>query len=122
MADRIILWTLQDPRGLSITLTSDVWEHIVTEHSEIADYPDTVRQTIADPDAIYFDEVSTQKRSTGTEVHAYYRARLLAGELSDEFVYVSVKLIQEGTAQSGFVQTAFPARAVQKRMVLIWTK
>src|SRR5215217_7125430 len=113
MADRTILWTITDPRGLPITLTSDVWEHIIATHREIALYPETVRQTIANPDAIYFDEISSQKRNPGVEIHAYYRARLLAGELSDEFVYVSVKLVQEGTLQIGFVQTALPSRTVQ---------
>lgn len=122
MADRTILWTTNDPRNLSVTLTLDVWSHIVFEHNEIEPYPDVIRETIEDPDAIYFDPISTQKRGSTIEIHAYYRRKLLADKLSEKFVYVSVKFLEAEGERRGFVQTAVPSRGIQKRMVLIWTK
>ncbi len=122
MTDRILLWTTFEPRGFSVSLASDVWEHIVADHSEFAPYFDTIQSTVEHPDEIYFDAKSTDKRNTGSQIYAYYRARLLSGEFEDDMVYVSVKFVQEDIELQGYVQTAFSTNRVQKRMRRVWKK
>lgn len=122
MSDRNLLWTTSDPRGFSISLAADVWKHIVAQHSEFEPYFDTIKITIENPDEIYFDVKSTQTRSTGSQIYAYYRARLLTGEFENDMVYVSVKFVQENTQLQGYVQTAFSTNRVQKRMRRLWKK
>ena len=122
MTERTLLWTTTDPRGLSVSLAADAWEHIVTEHDYMAPYLDAVRQTVEDPDEIYFDPVSTYSRKTGAQIHAYYKSQILTGLFQDNLAYVSVKFAPESAGLRGYVQTALSTHAPQKRMVLIWTK
>ena len=122
MTERTLLWTVVDPRGLSVSLAADVWEHIVTEHDYMAPYVDAIRQTVEDPDEIYFDPRSTQIRKTGAQIYAYYRSEILTGLFQDKLAYVSVKIVQESSGLRGYVQTALSTSVVQKRMALIWTR
>lgn len=122
MTERSILWTITEPRGLSVSLAADAWEHIVQEHYELASHFDALRRTVEDPDEIYFDPASTAKRASGAQVYAYYRSNLLSGLLHDKLVYVSVKFVREGEEMRGYVRTAMPSRMVQMRMERIWSK
>lgn len=122
MSDRPLLGTTVEPRGLRVSLSEDVWEHIRSEHPEFTDYSEAIQLTVEDPDEIYFDALSSSKRKIGTQVFAYYRSRILAGVLGDNFVYVSVKFVRESSETYGYVQTAFATHSVQKRMELEWKK
>lgn len=107
---------------MSVSLTEDVWQHIVTEHPALASYYDAVRITVEHPDEICFNAESTAKRKTGAQVYAYYKAQLLGGEFEDDWVYVSVKFVQGAAGVQGYVQTALVTRSVQKRMRRVWNK
>lgn len=122
MNDRSLLWTIIEPRGLQVSLASDVWEHVRSEHPEFASHSDAIRLAVEDPDEIYFDAASTEKRKSGTQIFAYYKSSALTGLLGDNFVYVSVKFVPEPQELHGYVQTAFATRSVQKRMTLQWKK
>ncbi len=122
MPDRVISWTTTDPRGLTVSLAKDVWHHIVQAHPDIDSYFDAVKQTIEDPDEIYFDDASTRNRITGAQIFAYYKRRVFVGLLRTKILYVSVKFVPEPRGTQGYVQTAFPVRALQKRMLRVWSK
>jgi hypothetical protein len=77
VTERKILWTVTDPRGLSISLAEDVWLDHVRKHPEIADYFDEIKLTIQEPDEIYFDPLSSARRQVGTLIHLYYRRNLV---------------------------------------------
>ncbi len=55
MTERKILWTVTDPRGLTISLVEDVWQNHVAYRPELALHLEQVRLAVQDPDAIYFD-------------------------------------------------------------------
>lgn len=122
MSSRVLLWTIIEPRGLSVSLAEDVWQHIVTEHPTLASHFDVIRTTVEDPDEICFDAKSTASRTTGAQVYAYYKAHILSEEFEDDIVYVSVKFVQEAAGLQGYVQTALATRGVQKRMRRVWHK
>jgi len=122
MAERILLWTVTDPRGLLVSLSVDSWQHIISEHAYMAPFQEAVKQTVADPNEIYFDPLSTQSRKTGAQVYAYYKSQVLTGLFQDNWAYVSVKFVPEQAGVQGYVQTALSTNDAQKRMVLVWTK
>ena len=122
MAERTLLWTTTDPRGLSVSLVADVWQHIVERHDDMPPYFEAVRLTIEDPDEIYFDEQATQQKATGARVEAYYKREILGTRLTDEYLLVSVKFVQELAGLRGYVQTALPQRRIPRRVTLLWKK
>ena len=122
MNERTLLWTVTDPRGFNVSLASDVWEHIIAEHSYMVSYFEAIRQTIIAPDEIYFDPISTRKRKTGAQVYAYYKSHILSGLFQDNLAFVSVKFVQASAEVHGYVQTALAPNVVQSRMELIWKK
>lgn len=122
MANRIFLWSSQDPRGVMVSLGQDTWEHITQAHAEMREYFEAIEETISHPDEIYFDETSSRNRATGAEIYAYYKRNIFVGLLRTKTLYVSVKLITELGVVRGYVQTAFPTRSIQKRMIKVWSK
>ena len=80
MTERRILWTVTDPRGLSISLVEDVWQSHVAYRPELAVHFDEVRLAAQDPDAIYFDPTSTAEKTLGTQVYWYYKSGPLSGK------------------------------------------
>lgn len=123
MAERIILWTVTDPRGLNITLTDDVWQAHVAIRPELQGHVEQVKQCIQDPDEIYFDPVSTATKKPNVQVYFYYKQGLLAESLEDNLVESCVKVVMEssGTRQ-GFVQSVVFPNDVRKRLVAEWKK
>ncbi|MBI3914294.1 MAG: hypothetical protein HY327_08945 [Chloroflexi bacterium] len=124
MADSIparkILWTVTDPRGLTISLAEDVWRDHVNKHPEIAEYSDEIRLTAQEPDEIYFDPVSSARRKTGTSIYSYYRRNVGRGKYKGNFIMVVVKAIQE--ERHGYVQSALVPDRIMNRLVLEWKK
>jgi hypothetical protein len=123
MTERKILWTVTDPRGLTISLVEDVWQSHVAYRPELALHFDQVRLAVQDPDAIYFDPASTADKTPGTQVYWYYKGGLLSGQFSGNWVATIVKVVIESGAQrKGYVETAMLPRRVLKRLVLEWKK
>jgi hypothetical protein len=119
---RSILWTVTDPRGLSITLTDDVWQNITRKHPAMILYLDIVQRTAQEPEAIYFDPKSTEIRTTGAKIYHYYTSKLLSGDLADKLTVVIVKVVIEPVGNQGYVETAYPVKQVKKGLVLEWTR
>jgi hypothetical protein len=119
---RKILWTVTDPRGLTISLAEDVWLDHVYKHPEIDDYFDEIKLTTQSPDEIYFDPLSSARRQVGTSIYSYYRRDLGRGKYKDAFIVVVVKSIQETDEPRGYVQSALLSDRVMKRLVLEWKK
>lgn len=107
---------------MSISLTADQWEHIIINHKDMASYFEAVKLIIEDPDEIYFDEWSTQRKTPGAWVEAYYKRHVLTEGLQDKMLYVSVKFMPAEQGTPGYVQTALPNRRVSGRMILKWKK
>jgi hypothetical protein len=122
MAQRQILWTVNDPRGLPVTLTDDVWHEHVTRHPEIADYFVEARLTIQAPDEIYFDAFSTARKQTDAIVYAYYRSQLGRGKYADDYVVVSVKFVTEAEGAHGYLQSVLLSNRVMPRLELVWKR
>lgn len=122
MTERKILWTVTDPRGLTISLAEDVWVDHVSKHPEIEVYFDAIRLTAQEPDEIYFDPMSSARRQTGTSIYSYYKRNLGRDKYKDTFVVVVVKSIGENDRQLGYVQSALLSDRVMKRLVLEWKK
>lgn len=122
MAERIILWTITDPRGLHVTLTRDVWLAVLAKHPELTEFVESIATTIQEPDGIYFDSESTSERTTGAKFFVYYRSGLFKGNLAGKFSAVVVKVLIEQAEEQGFVQTAYPAEHILPRVVLEWKK
>jgi hypothetical protein len=122
MAERVLLWTVHDPRGLTISLAEDGWQEILQKHSELETYLDQVRLTGQDPDEIYFDPEVTAMKTTGTRAYLYYKRNLTTGVYSREMIAVAIKVIIESGDERGYVSTAFFTRHIPKRLVLEWKK
>lgn len=123
MAERRVIWTVTDPRGLSVALVEDVWQTHVAYRPELALHFDQVRLAVQDPDAIYFDPTSTAEKTLGTQVYWYYKSGLLSGKFSQNWVATIVKVAFEtDTERKGYVETAMLPRRVLKRLVLEWKK
>ncbi len=123
MTDRKVLWTVTDPRGLSITLVDDVWQSHINYRPELAEHFDQVRRAVQHPDAIYFDPTSTAEKTLGAQVYWYYKSGLLSGKFSENWVATIVKVVFEtATERKGYVETAMLPRRILKRLVLEWTK
>ena len=122
MAEREILWTVTDPRGLNITLTQDVWFAILAKHPDLVAFYDAVLATVQDPEAIYFDSDSTAKRATGAKFYLYYRGGMFAGQLEGAYTAVVVKVVIEQDQDQGYVQTSYPSEQILPRLVLEWKK
>lgn len=122
MAERIILWTVTDPRGLNITLTDDVWTEHVTRHPELSGHTDDVKICVQDPDEICFDPVSTGTKLPNVKVYFYYKRGMLSEKFQDNFVETCVKVVVENQVQQGYVQTVIFPNEIRKRLVVEWRK
>ncbi len=122
MADRIILWTVTDPRGLNISLAEDVWDEHVLRHPELAGHIDDVKICVQDPDEIYFDPVSTAAKNPGVSVYFYYKRGLLSEQFQDHFVETCVKVVLEDGVEQGYVQSVIFPDDIRKRLVAQWRK
>jgi hypothetical protein len=122
-AQRKILWTVTDPRGLSVSLAEDVWQSHVAYRPELGSHFDEVRLAVQEPDSIYFDPDSTAEKTAGTSVYWYYKAGLLKGKFARSWVATVVKVVVESPVTTqGYVETAMLPRRVLKRLVLEWKK
>ncbi len=122
MAERTILWTVTDPRGLNVTFTSDVWLAVLAKHPDFGEFFNAIATTIQEPEAIYFDPDSTPQRPEGIRMFLYYRSGLLSGKLADKRTAVVVKVVIEQNGEQGYVQTAYPSERILPRLVRQWKK
>jgi hypothetical protein len=123
MADRRILWTVTDPRGLSISLTEDVWQDVLFKHPELARYSAQVRRVAQEPDEIYLDPISSSQKTTGAQVYRYIKHGFAAGRFGLHPLAMIVKVVIEPDDISrGYVSTMFIASHAKKGLVLEWKK
>jgi len=108
---------------LTVSLTNDVWEEHVAYRPEIGDYFEAVMLTVREPDAIYFDPLTTARRMTGARIYWYYRAGLTQGKYAGNYIAVVVKVVTENNhTLHGYVESALLPNRVMKRAVLEWTR
>ena len=119
---RPILWHVTDPRGLNIILAKDSWDHAILKHRELADYLFEVRQTLVEPDAIFFDPKSTEEHQSGAQIYWYMKRGILSGPLQKDHMSVIVKVVVESYGKQGYVSTAIPLDKPMTRLVLEWSK
>lgn len=123
MTERHILWTVTDPRGISVSLAEDVWQEHIAYRPEISAYFDAIRDTVQEPDAIYFDPKTTARRTTGAKIYLYYRSKLTQGKHAGNYVAVVVKVMFEpDNVQRGYVESAMLPGRIMKRAVLEWKR
>ena len=122
MAERVIVWSTEDPRGLSISLAEDVWREIVQKHSEMDKSLNQIRSTAENPDVIYFDPETTTQRTSGARAYLYYKRNIAPGAYARGLVAVAIKVVIESGDERGYVSTAFFTRHIPKRLVLEWKK
>jgi hypothetical protein len=122
VSERKFLWTVTDPRGLSITLAEDVWLSHVVYRPELTEHFEWFRVAVADPDAIYFDADSTARKTPGTQVFWYYRTAPLPGKFKGNYVVVIVKIVLDAQGQRGFVESAMLPSRILNRLVLVWKR
>lgn len=122
MAERTILWTVTDPRGLNVTLALDVWDEHVSRRPELDGHVDDVKACVQDPDEIYFDPVSTATKNPDVRVCFYYRRGLLSEKFKDNVVETCVRVVIENNVQQGYVQSVIFPNDVRKRLVTEWKK
>ncbi len=124
MTERRILWTVTDPRGLTVSLAEDVWQdHILVEHPEVASFFDQVRLAAQDPDEIYFDPVSSSQRTPGTKIFHYVKRGILPARYSLHWVVTVIKVVIEpDDVARGYVESATLRKKFPKRVVLEWKR
>ena len=123
VAERRFLWTVTDPRGLTIACAEDVWLRHLAYRPELEQHFEAVKLTLQDPDEIYFDPVSTKKKTPGTTVYWYYKSGLTKGPFAGNLVAVVVKVVlQADGTKRGYVQSALIPNQREKRLVLEWTR
>lgn len=121
VTERKILWTVTDPRGLTITLTEDVWASHLPYRPELASHFEQFRLAAQNPDAIYFDPDSTADKAPNTKVYWYYKREPLSGKFAGHWIVVVVKVVVESSnTRQGYVETAMLPRRILKRLVLEW--
>lgn len=121
-SERRVLWTVNDPPGLAVTLTEDVWQHHIAYRPELETHFQEVKGAVQDPDSIYFDPDSTANNKQGTVVYWYYKGNVLAGKYAGNWVAVVVKVLVTNEDRQGFVETALLPDRILKRLVLEWKK
>ena len=123
MAERKILWTVTDPRGLTISLAEDVWQSHLPYRPELASRLEQFRIAAQEPDVIYFDPDSTADKTPGTKVYWYYKSVPLSGKFVGNWLAVVIKVVVESSnTRGGYVETVLLPHRVLKRLVLEWKK
>ena len=120
-AERNALWTVTDPRGLSITLTGDVWQEVTRKHIDMPPFFETVKLTASDPDEIYLDPESTASRGTGARIYRYSR-RIPGASRPPMRMATIIKVVAEAGGHKGYVETAFRTERIPNRLVLEWQR
>ena len=123
MTERRLLWTVTDPRGIDVSLAEDVWQEHTAYRPEISPYLSAIRDTVQEPDAIYFDPKTTARRTTGAKIYLYYRSNLTQGKHAGNFVAVVVKVVLEpDNVWRGYVESAMLPGRIMKRAVREWKR
>jgi hypothetical protein len=92
---RRVLWTVTDPRGLTVVCAEETWQEHLLYRPELGEHVEAVRQTVQAPDEISFDPVSTRKKRHGVSVYWYYQSGLTKGFYAGNLVAVVVKVVLE---------------------------
>ena len=101
---------LIDYQGRMIRFPEERWEHIVGQHSEMAQMEETIGATLLDPDEIYWDP------QYPGEVQLYYRW-FTGLPVGDVRICVTIRVFES----DAFVMTAHVA-SHPKGNDLIWTR
>ena len=101
---------LTDYQGRAIRFPEERWEHIVSSHRDMARMEQVIRETLMDPDEIYWDPQFQR------EVQLYYRW-FVGLPIGDHLVCVAVRVFEN----DAFVMSSYPVRR-PKGDDLIWTK
>ena len=123
MSERRILWTVTDPRGLSISLAEDVWQEHASRHAEIEPYFEQAKLTVQDPDEIYFDPDSTAETRAGNTVYHYIRRSFVLGRRRPRPLVTVVKVvIEQDNIARGYVSSILFPGHMKKGLILEWKK
>lgn len=122
MAERELLWSINDPRGLSITLAKDVWQEVIRKHPEMSSMLEQVRATVEQPEEIFFDPETTSQRTTGARIFLYYRSGIKLEQDKSKLMIAVVKVVIEIEAEKGYVETAHLTDRKKRRAVLEWNR
>ncbi len=94
--------------GVSIRLTRERWEHIITEHPEMQTQYNRVLETLENPDLIQQDEATS----------ALLALRFYQEISPNKFVVV---VYVELSSYDGFVMTAYLRKQPSSSKRIIWT-
>lgn len=95
--------------GIPVRLTTERWEHITSQHPEMATMRDAVLETVSTPDMIQagdFGELLAIRHFAKTP-------------LTSKYLVVAYR---ESTANDGFILTAYLARKTSARRELKWKR
>jgi len=126
---RPIRWVEVDPWGHAVTCLEETWAQKVRQHAEIASHEQAIRETIRDPDALFYDPESTARRQhpTGAPriwiVH-YVSAGRTHGKQAGNFVRVVARWedADGGRTRVGYVHTMLLPDGVEPRLQLAWER
>jgi hypothetical protein len=119
-------WADVDPFGRTIWCGERQWAEHVEIRPELVTHEAAVRETLRDPDAIYYDERSTAERRLRGNPQAvmlhYVAAGRTSGRQTGNLVCVVVKLLSDPAtgAVQGFVSSMYFPDTPQPRVQLVW--
>lgn len=103
---------VRDRWGRAIRLDAVVWtDHILDDHFELAEHLDAVRETLANPDIITFDNIRS-------DTECFYRYGAVSVAPRRPFKVV-IRFIGP---DDGTVLTAYIIRRIQKGETIKWQK
>jgi hypothetical protein len=124
---RQVRWEEVDPYGQTIVCTEDVWEAKAAKHGEIPLHEAAIRETLRDPDSIWFDPISTAQKRPGSaaevEVLFYISNDRGVGRYRGKLIVVVVKrLVQTSAPPEAYVQTMMVLNEAPGRLVWRWSR
>jgi len=104
-----LLWTGYSVNGVPIRLTTERWEHIVTEHPEMQAHYNRILETLENPDLIQRDD------STGALLALRFYEQIPENKKFVVVVYLEVN------RYDGFITTAYLRKQPSSNKRIIWT-
>lgn len=104
-----LLWTGYSVNGVPIRLTTERWEHIVSEHPEMQPHYHRILETLENPDLIQRDD------STGALLALRFYEQIPENKKFVVVVYLEVN------RYDGFITTAYLRKQPSSNKRIIWT-
>ncbi len=120
MASRQRIFEIQDYSGTRVVLGAKEWNNkIISDapigHPEVADYVDTIRLTIGEPDIVF-------ESTTRSDTRLLYKLNAGRDEYQGKHLVIVVKYVQETDALRGYVSTAYLARGLYAGGKILWQR